>query len=137
MRKIRLILSISIIILLANNSKGIAMAEKPDYKTEIREKFKQIDLSDGASKEEATIIAQNYIIEEGLDKKYILTKLDIEESGLEGNYYNYWKVTFDATYGETIKQANIFGLLGIIKWWISIRIDKKTGKIITVGGPDL
>jgi len=109
------------------------MGEKPDYKTEIQEKYRQLNLSDGVSKEEAIIIAQNYMIEEGFDRRYILMKPNVEESGFE----KYWKVTFRATYAESVKKANIFGLIGMFKWWISIRIDKKTGEIITVGGPDL
>lgn len=111
------------------------MAGGVDYKAEIKGKFKQLDLSDGVSKEEAGIIAQNYLIEQELDKKYSLTKPNIEdESEVD---LNDWRVIFNATYGESIKQANIFGLFGIMRWWISVRIDKKTGKIISVGGPDL
>lgn len=109
------------------------MAKGPDYKAVIQEKFKQLDLSDGVSKEEAIIIAQNYLIEQELDKKYVLRKPEVDER----DFGTEWVITFNATYWESIKQANIFGLTGIMKWWISVDIDKKTGKIESVGGPDL
>lgn len=116
-------------------NKGIIMGQKPDYKTEIKEKYKQLNLSDGVSKEEAIVIAQNYMIDEGLDKSYVILKPAVED--FEFNQWNEWRIIFKATYGESIKQANVFGLLGIFKWWISLNIHKKTGEIKSVGGPDL
>lgn len=109
------------------------MGERPDYKVEIQEKYRQIDLSDDVSQEEAIIIAQNYMIEERLDKSYAIARPAVEEL----DFGNKWEVIFKATYGESIKKANIFGLMGVFKWWICVHIDKKTGKITGVGGPDL
>lgn len=121
------------LILIIN--KGFAMEERSDYKAEIKEKYRQINLSDGVSKEEAIIIAQNYLIDEGLDKNYIISKPTVED--FEFSQWNEWRIIFKAKYGESIKQANIFGLLGIFKWWISVNVHKKTGEIKSVGGPDL
>lgn len=109
------------------------MAERSDYTTEIKEKFKQIDLSDGASKEEAIIIAQNHLIENGLSKDYVVTRPKVADLHM----FNQWEVTFKATYGESIKKGNVFGLIGIFKWWIAVSVDKKTGKVMSTGGPDL
>lgn len=122
------ILAITVLI-----NKEIAMG-RSDYKVEIREKYRQLDLSNGVTKEEAIIIAQNYILKEGLDKSYIITKFSVEEWGLRDEL---WRIVFKATYAESIKQGNIFGFLGVFKWWISVSVDKKTGEIKSVGGPDL
>lgn len=98
------------------------------------EKMQNINKSDGFNEEEAIVISKNYLIEQKLDKNYVIAKPKVEESGLHDKY---WKVTFPATYGESMRRTGIFGAVGILKWWISIRIDQKTGEIISVGGPDL
>lgn len=124
-----------LLILLLTTSKGVVMGESPNYKVEIKEKYKQLNLSDGVTKEEAIIIAQNYMIEERLDKSYAILKPAVED--FEFSQWNEWRVIFKARYIESIKQANIFGLIGIFKWWISVNVHKKTGEIKSVGGPDL
>ena len=53
-------------------TRGEAMGRRPDYKEEIKEKFKKIDSSDGVSEEEAVIIAQNHIITNIKDKIFDL-----------------------------------------------------------------
>ena len=124
-----------LLIALLITNKGVAMGERLDYRTGIQEKYRQLNLSDGVSKEEAIIIAQNYMIQKGLDKNYIISKPTVED--FEFSQWNEWRVIFKARYGESIKQANIFGLLGIFKWWISVNVHKKTGEIKSLGGPDL
>jgi hypothetical protein len=133
--KIKLLLVILQILVLFDVSKGMAMAEDANYKAEIQKKFKQLDLSVGVNEAAAVIIAQNHLIEQGLDKKYNLLKPKIEDENTAD--LNDWKVIFNATYGESVKKANIFGLIGVMKWWVSVRVDKNTGKIISEGGPDL
>ena len=122
-----------LLMLLLTTNKGVAMGEVPNYKTEIKEKYKQIDVSNGVSKGKAVIIAQNYMIEKKLDRDYIITKPKVEDLLM----FNQWEITFRATYVESIKKANIFGLIGMFKWWISVSVDKKTGEVKSVGGPDL
>lgn len=97
---------------------GGTMGEKPDYKIQIKEKYNQIDLSDGVSKEEAIIIAQNYLIEEGLDKI-----CDISTGEVIGDLYNnpeYWHVSFSTT--QKVKRQQ--GLK-----WASVYVHKKTGEV--------
>jgi hypothetical protein len=104
---------------------GGAMGERPDYKSQIKEKFKTIDLSDGVSKEEAAIIAQNFLIDDGFELKDVnILKPQVVESGLiEGC----WAVTFNTSF--KIKHSQ--GLN-----WYTVDIDKKTGEIKAKGfGP--
>lgn len=133
-KKLKIILIISATILLISYNEAMSVGEKRDYKMEIKENVKQVDISDGVSKEEAIVIAQNYILKEGLDKAYITTQFSVKEWGLHDEL---WRIDFKATYAESIKQGSIFGLLGVFKWWISVSVDKKTGEVKDVGGPDL
>jgi hypothetical protein len=128
MDKIKILFLISLVIMLTNNDKGIAMTERPDYKTEIKEKFKQIDLSDGVSKEEAIIIAQNYVItmiEEGNEycRKLVILKAKLlgEHVTSEGKK---WEVSFPIRRGFNLFSPKEF----------SIFVNQKTGRV-TVGGP--
>ena len=99
------------------------MGKSPDY---YRAKLQQIDLSDGVSKEEAIIIAQNYLIDEKADGVFAITKPRIEDSALiEGC----WAVSFSRTWREQLEHGPL---------WSVVHIDKKTGKIKSSGGwPDL
>ncbi|MEW6008871.1 MAG: hypothetical protein AB1629_04475 [Candidatus Omnitrophota bacterium] len=125
MKKAGLIFSISLIILLVNNGKGIAMGEKSDYKTEIKEKFKQLDLSDGLNKEEAIIIAQNYVIDmidKGKDfyKKLVISKSSILE---EWESEKDWAITVPIRRGLALMSPVEYILF----------VNKETGTV-TVGG---
>jgi hypothetical protein len=118
MYKKRLVLAIICFIILFTTNRGIAMSDRPNNKTEIKEKFKQIDLSGSVSKEDAIIIAQNYLIEEGLDKI-----CDISTGEVIGDLYNnpeYWHVSFSTT--QKVKQQQ--GLK-----WASVYVHKKTGEV--------
>lgn len=106
------------------SDKGGAMAERQDYVSQVKEKFKNINLSDGVSKEEAVIIAQNDMIDDGGADKVYLTKPKVSESGL---LEDCWYVGFDVR--SKVRFRN--GLQ-----WYSIHIDKKTGEIKSRGwGP--
>lgn len=95
------------------------MGERPDYKTEIREKLKHVDTSDGVNEEEAIIIAQNDLItrDENVDKFCILSKPTVIESPYAKDC---WLVSFPTT----LKVKRTRGLK-----WTTIYIDKKTGEI--------
>ncbi len=97
----------------------------------LKNKLDSVDSLNGVNKEEAILIAQNYLIEEGLDKGYVIRKPSVKDYGAE------WEVVFNATYAESMKKANIFGALGIFKWWISVGVNKGNGAVTSVGGPDL
>jgi hypothetical protein len=122
-----------VIILSTTSCASVPIKERSSQYNYYKEKLKGVDRSDGISRQEAIIIAQNYLIEEGWDKDYIITRPTVEEL----DFGTEWEVIFKATYSESIRRANIFGLVGIFKWWICVHIDKKTGEVITVGGPDL
>ena len=97
------------------------MRKSPDY---YRAKLREIDPSDGISKAEAVIIAQNYLLDHGLDRECDLTRSTVGESGL---HENCWAVSFDAT--SKVKAES--GLN-----WYALDIDKKTGQIKSSGwGP--
>lgn len=108
-------------------SKGVAMGSAPNYKEQIMEKYKKIDLSDGDSKEEATIIAQNYLFEKGIDKDCIIAKTKV----MDKEWWipdGCWEIRFGVV--PIIKQKQ--GLE-----WFSVYIDKISGEIKGSGwGPD-
>lgn len=116
-------------MLFASNDKGVTMAERIDYKTEIKEKFKQLDLSDGVDKKEAVIIAQNHAIEQGWDKDYNISKPIVKDFKNKLYETEEWEVTFNATYGSNVKQAKGFGAVGLYKGYAWVYVDKKTGEI--------
>lgn len=124
---ISLLIVLQVLVLFSN--KGAAMAEKPDYKTEIPEKFKQIDLSDGVTKEEAVIIAQNHAIDQGWDKDYIVARPIAKDFKNKLYGSEEWEVTFNATYGANVKQAKGFGMFGLFRGYAWVYVNKKTGEI--------
>lgn len=107
------------------NNKGMAMVGRPyDY---YREKLKEVDVSDGVSKEEAIIIAQNYVIdmiEKGEDffKKLELAKAQTsEDTSYTNRFPEDWVILFPMSYG-------------LLKTWNIIYVNKQTGKVVD-GGP--
>jgi hypothetical protein len=123
--RIPLLLWLSLSVLLP--SEGLAMAQAPDYKEQIKEKYKKVDLSDGVSKEEAIIIAQNYLIERGIDKTYKLESAEV--FGEDDPFWdkNSWHIGFYTKLGERLKTG--------LKW-CSFHVDKKTGSVLGGGcGP--
>lgn len=101
------------------------MGEKPNQKAEIKAKMKNIDKSDGISKAEAIVIAQNYLIDEDYsDKDVIIYKATVTDSQLVTNC---WRVIFNAT-RKTILENGLK--------WFAIDVDKNTGEIKSQGwGP--
>jgi len=111
------IIFLLLIITISLVSEGETMGERPNYVTQIKAKMKQVDVSDGVSKEEAVIIAQNDMIDDdGADKVY-LNKPDVKESGLVDGC---WYVGFDTRFKVRVKTG--------LEWY-GIHIDKKTGEI--------
>jgi hypothetical protein len=114
---------ISIFFIIDN--KGMAMTGRPyDY---YREKLKEVNISDGVSKEEAIIIAQNYIIDkikEGGDfyKKLGISKPEFsDDSKYKNQLKENWVILFPMRYG-------------FLKTWNVIYVNKQTGKVVD-GGP--
>lgn len=107
------------IILTLNSLQGVAMGEKFDYKAEIREKFKNIRLSDGVNKKEAIIIAQNYMINEGSEfcKNFNILNPTVEEDPM---FPEDWIVGFPTTLKFRLKTS--------LKW-NAMFINKKTGLV--------
>ena len=99
------------------------MGEKPDYKAVIKEKLKEVDIADGVSKEEAIILAQNYLLSENLDKILIVSKPHVKNYPFKENF---WHVSFPTTF-----ELKLRGLK-----WGSALVDKKIGKVEYIGeGP--
>lgn len=96
------------------------MDDTPDYKTQIKEKYKKVDLSDGVGKEEAIIIAQYHMIEEGMDKSCNLGSAEIFSENDPYWDKNSWHVSFKTTVKERVKSGSK---------WVTVNIDKKTGKV--------
>lgn len=115
-----------IVVLISSllTSKGVAMGDMPDYKAQIKEKYKKIDLADGVSKEEAIIIAQNYLLETEWGKSCNLKSAEV--FGENDPYWdkNSWHISFKLTFKERLKSG--------LKWTV-LNVDKRTGKV-TAGG---
>ena len=105
------------------------MAKSSDY---YRAQLRQIDFSDGVSKDEAIVIAQNHLIDGGADEEVLLSKPSVEDSrftvdGAGRPLAPCWMVRFDATLKVRLESG--------LKWY-SVDIDKKTGQIKVSGwGP--
>lgn len=103
--------------LIISNVEG-AMGGGPNYKAEIKAKFKNVDISDGVNKNEAIIIAQNFLIDNKFDIKDIrISKYTIEDKPINQKL---WVISFDAT-DKTRKESGLE--------WYTIQIDKDTGEI--------
>ena len=101
------------------------MGKKMDYREEIKEKLRDVDIHDGINKEEAIIIAQNDIISNNIgDSKLNIHKPKVVESQLvEGC----WRVIFKARF--SVKMKNWL-------FWYVVEVDKKSGEIKSHGwGP--
>ena len=104
--------------LIFGRTAGGAMEANQNYKEQIKEKYKNIDLSDGVSKKEAIIIAQNYLIGEELNNI-----CDITTGEVIGDMYNnpeYWHVSFSTTHKVKLEQG--------LKW-VSVYVNKGTGEV--------
>lgn len=108
-----------IILLMINFSQGVAMEGKHDYIAKIKEQFKNINFSDGVGKEDAIIIAQNYMINEGANfyKDFNILKPIVEEDSMSSED---WIVGFPTRKEFRLKT----GLQ-----WNAMYINKKTGKV--------
>ena len=80
-----------------------------------------VNASDGISKEEAIVIAQNYAVDKKLDGIAEISRPKVEDSSLVDNS---WLVQFPAKWKVRLEQ----GLN-----WAEIHIDKKTGEIKSSG----
>jgi hypothetical protein len=109
--------------------RGNAMGEAQKKEQKIQEAYKNINLSDGVSKEEALIIAKHFVINDPgtLSSDVIINSAEVGESGLKNVIGDCWAVGFDAKW----KVKRRTGLK-----WFTVHIDKLTGEIKTRGwGP--
>lgn len=95
------------------------MGDRPKYINQIREKKKSINLSDGVSREEAIIIAQNYLID--IEKDKICVLKSAEHFGENDPYWdqNGWHISFKLTAKERARNK---------LEWLAVVVDKKTGE---------
>lgn len=75
------------------------MGERPNSKAGIKAKMEKIDIYNGVSKKEAIIIAQNYLVDNGLDDLLVVSKPSVENSSIKEEY---WLITF-----PTIKNVKL------------------------------
>jgi len=121
-----LICIFSIMVLLIND-RGLAMAGRSydDY----REKLKEVDLSDGVSKDEAIIIAQNDVIDSIEKGETFFKKLGISKAKIfEDPWYikkfpEDWVVSFPIRRGFSLMGSNEYITF----------VNKKTGKVVHGG----
>ncbi len=108
---------------------GGTMAKSPD---DYRAKLQQVNFADGISKEEAVIIAQNNLIDDGTDKSCVLSRFSVKDTGFTVDGAGRplapcWEVRFNATLKTQLRSG--------LKWF-SVLVDKKTGQIKVSGwGP--
>lgn len=107
--------------------KGTAMAIKSSTIEKIKDDYKEINFSDGITKEEAVIIAKYYVItneDDDLASNVKINSVQVDKSGFDNGW---WAVSFDAN----LKFKRKTGLK-----WYTIHIDKTTGELKTRGwGP--
>ncbi len=97
------------------------MAKSPD---DYRAKLQQVNLSDGASKEEAIVIAQNYLLRNAYKDGYKISRPRVNDSTIVKDC---WAVVFPTTWSVKLGQG--------LKW-LEVDVDKTTGEIKSVGwGP--
>lgn len=102
---------------------GGTMKKTPDF---YKAQLQRIDLSDGVSEEEAVIIAQNYLVEQGYFEKGSQKEIAIEKPKVSDSplVQECWVVSFPTTWRVRLES----GLTSL-----TIHIDKKTGKIRSEG----
>jgi hypothetical protein len=109
--------------------KGSAMGDNPKKIEQIKQDYAKLNLTDGVNKEEALVIAQNFIINDSstLSSNVNIRSGEVGESGLKEVVGDCWAVGFDAI----AKFRRQTGLK-----WFTVHIDKLTGEIKTTGwGP--
>jgi hypothetical protein len=112
-----------IITFFITNNKGMAMADRSyDY---YREKLKEVNISDGVSKEEAITIAQNYVIDMIEEGKSFYKKLVISKSSIleEWESEKDWAITVPIRCGLALISPTEYILF----------VNKMTGKVIPGG----
>lgn len=116
MTKIIAIIILAVLFTVIMPYEGGAMAERPN-----KENFQeQVDLSDGVNKEEAVILAKNYIMQKGLEKNMIVLKPKVKENSLVKEC---WAVYFSPS----------SQMRGRIPFNFVVDVDKNTGEIKLAG----
>lgn len=101
--------------------KGSAMGDNPKKIEQIKQDYAKLNLTDGVSKEEALIIAQNFVINDSYaSSSVVISSGKVMESGFKKTLGNCWAVSFNAQ----LKVKRQTGLK-----WFTLHIDKATGEI--------
>jgi len=87
---------------------------------EIVQSAKTTNVSDGVDRHEAIVLAQNYLIENGLDARH-----DIYRVGLVMDEGDHWSVQFNSGVSRGASQTRRFGFAEPI----SVKVDSTTGKV--------
>jgi len=116
MKKFIVVVNLIVLFVFLKPYYGGAMAERP-VKENSQEK---IDLSDGVNKEEAIILAKNYLMQKGLEKNVVMLKPKVKESRLVKEC---WAVYFPPS--PKMKERMPFNFV--------VDVDKNTGEIKLTG----
>lgn len=101
--------------------KGSAMGDNPKKIEQIKQNYAKLNLTDGVSREEALIIAQNFVINDSYaSSSVVISSGKVMESGFKKTLGNCWAVSFNAK----LKVKRQTGLK-----WFTLHIDKTTGEI--------
>ncbi len=99
----------------------------------IKKNYQSVNYSDGIDVSEAKFIAQSFAIKQDWKQCYNISHPTAQTMNtVRSNGHKIWQVTFSATYSENIKQASLFGLLGLYRGGANVGIDKQTGKVVEV-----
>lgn len=107
-----------------NTLPGAAMDKGFKYEEEIRIKAQQINVSDGISKDEAIILAQNQVLKDNQEEIFVLKSAEVFGENDKFWDKNSWHISFKVKSKEWLRRG--------IKW-CSLHVNKKTGEI-TAGG---
>ena len=101
--------------------KGSAMGDNPKKIEQIKQNYAKLNLTDGVSREEALIIAQNFVINDSYaSSSVVISSGKVMESGFKKTLGNCWAVSFNA-------KLKVKGQRGLK--WFTLHIDKTTGEI--------
>lgn len=108
-----IVLLLSAVIILVTLDIGGAMGMDFKDKSNIKARLKEIDISKGVNKEEAIIIAQNYLIEKGLDNMYLIHTAKVMNDAY--NKPDYWCIQISTTPKVALVQGLKWGCVFVNK----------------------
>ena len=123
-REIQLQHIIGLVGVLVSGAMGCGMRERLIDPRPYRAQRTQVNVADGVDQREAIILAQNYLLDEGYNHSYVISKPQVGESYLVDGC---WAVGFPTTWKTWWEQR--------LKW-LAVHIDKNSGEVKSLGwGP--